>query len=71
MFHHCYFLYFIFGYGITEKLAFEFEAAVITAKQYKSKDDPSNMPDKFEESGLGVTPKATDYAPEFGVLFHF
>ncbi len=41
------------GYGITEKLAFEFEAAVITAKQFKSKDDPSNMPDKLKESGLG------------------
>jgi hypothetical protein len=41
------------GYGITEKLAFEFEAAVITATQYKSKDDPSTMPDKLKESGLG------------------
>ncbi len=41
------------GYGITEKLALEFEAAVITAKQFKSKDDPSNMPDKLKESGLG------------------
>jgi hypothetical protein len=41
------------GYGITEKLAFEFEAAVITATQYKSKDDLSSMPDKLKESGLG------------------
>jgi hypothetical protein len=41
------------GYGITEKLAFEFEAAVITATQFKSKDDPSTMPDKLKESGLG------------------
>jgi hypothetical protein len=41
------------GYGITEKLAFEFEAAIITATQYKSKDDPSTMPDKLKESGLG------------------
>jgi len=41
------------GYGITERLAFEMEAAVITAKQFKAKNDPSNMPDKFEESGLG------------------
>jgi len=41
------------GYGITERLAIELEAAVITATQYKSKDDPSNMPDKLKESGLG------------------
>jgi len=41
------------GYGISDKLAFEFEAAVITAQLLKSKDDPSNMPDKFKESGLG------------------
>ena len=41
------------GYGVSERLAFEFEAAVITAKQYKSKDDPSDMPDKMEEEGLG------------------
>lgn len=46
--------YLIFlGYGISEKLAVEFESAVITATQYKAKDDPSNMPDKIEESGLG------------------
>ncbi len=42
-----------FGYGINENLAFEFEAAVITAKQFKSKDDTSNMPDHLKESGLG------------------
>lgn len=41
------------GYGILDRLAFEFEAAVITATQYKSKDDSSNMPDKLKESGLG------------------
>ncbi|MFC2083559.1 hypothetical protein ACFLS9_00735 [Bacteroidota bacterium] len=41
------------GYGITEDLAFEFEATVITAKQYKSKDDETDMPDKIEESGIG------------------
>ncbi len=42
-----------FGYGITDQLAFEFEAAVITATQYKSVYDPSNMPNKIKESGLG------------------
>jgi hypothetical protein len=41
------------GYGITHRLAVEFEAAIITATQHKSKDDPSDMPDKLEESGLG------------------
>ena len=41
------------GYGMTEELAFEFEAAIISAKQFKSKDDPSNMPDKVEEKGVG------------------
>lgn len=41
------------GYGITERFAIEFEAAVVTASQYKSKDDPSNMPDTLKESGLG------------------
>lgn len=44
------------GYGITENLAFELEAAVITARQYRADDDTtslSTMPPKVEESGLG------------------
>jgi hypothetical protein len=41
------------GYGIADWLAFEFEAAVITAKQYKSDKDPTDMPEVVEESGLG------------------
>lgn len=41
------------GYGITADLAAEFEAAVISAKQYRSDDDPSDMPEKVEESGVG------------------
>jgi len=46
--------YLIFlGYGISEKLAVEFESAVITATLHKSKDDSSNMPERIEESGLG------------------
>lgn len=42
-----------FGYGITDRLAVEFETAVISATQYKSKEDPSAMPEKIKESGLG------------------
>ncbi|MFC1606686.1 hypothetical protein ACFL47_01845 [Candidatus Latescibacterota bacterium] len=41
------------GYGITEWLMVEFEAAVISAKLEKSGDDTSGMPSTFEESGLG------------------
>jgi len=44
------------GYGITENLALEMEAAVITARQYRADDDTSvlsTMPPKVEESGLG------------------
>jgi hypothetical protein len=41
------------GYGLTDWLALEFEAAVITAKLEKSADDASEMPESIEESGLG------------------
>lgn len=41
------------GYGITDDLALELEAAVISAKQYKAEDDTSDMPDVVEESGVG------------------
>jgi hypothetical protein len=41
------------GYGITERLALELEAAIITATQYKSDSDTSDMLEKIEESGLG------------------
>lgn len=41
------------GYGITDNFAIELEGAVISAKQYRSDDDPSEMPSKVEESGLG------------------
>ena len=41
------------SYGLTERLALELEAAVITATQYKADDDTSDMPNKLEESGLG------------------
>jgi hypothetical protein len=42
-----------FGYGISDRLALEIEAAVIKATQYKADNDPSNMPARFSESGLG------------------
>lgn len=41
------------GYGLTDDLAFELEAAVISAKQYKAEDDTSAVPDVVKESGLG------------------
>ncbi|MGH7452147.1 MAG: hypothetical protein ACRENG_12430 [bacterium] len=44
---------FFFGYGISDRVAVEFEAAYISAKLTKSKDDPSAMPNLLEESGLG------------------
>lgn len=41
------------GYGITRNVALEFEAAVITATLEKSPADPSAMPERVRESGLG------------------
>lgn len=41
------------SYGVTERIAIELEAAIITATLYKAKSDTSNMPKKLEESGLG------------------
>ena len=41
------------GYGLTDWLAIEFEAAIIQATQYKSPEDNSSMPAKFYESGIG------------------
>jgi hypothetical protein len=41
------------SYGLSDRLALELEAAVITATQYKADDDTSEMLDKLEESGLG------------------
>jgi hypothetical protein len=41
------------GYGITDWLALEFEAAIIKARLEKSSQDPSSLPDEIEESGLG------------------
>lgn len=41
------------GYGLSDRFALEFEAAVISAKQYRSAQDTTAMPDKIEESGIG------------------
>ena len=49
------------GYGITDRLVFELEAAVMSATQYKSADDNSAMPDKISESGLGDVQTQFDY----------
>ena len=42
-----------FGYGISSRLAVEFEAAVISATLEKAEDDFSTMPRQIKESGLG------------------
>jgi hypothetical protein len=41
------------GYGLTDRLVFEVEAAIIKASLEKSPDDPTGMPDKWTEKGLG------------------
>jgi hypothetical protein len=41
------------GYGITDKLAVEFEVAVIEASLDKSPSDSSTLPIRLQESGLG------------------
>ncbi len=42
------------GYGVSRRLALELEAAVYTtARQAKAPGDPSPMPTRIEESGLG------------------
>jgi hypothetical protein len=42
------------GYGISDRLAFEFEAALwASAELQKAPNDPSGVPDRIKESGLG------------------
>lgn len=41
------------SYGLSDRFAVEVEAAVISASLDKSPDDPSRMPSRIEESGLG------------------
>lgn len=49
------------AYGITDRLAIEFEAAVIDATLTKSPDDPSLLPDELSESGLGDVQAQLDF----------
>lgn len=44
-----------FGYGVSDRVAVELEAAVIRAVLEKSAEDQSALPRQFEESGLGDT----------------
>jgi hypothetical protein len=41
------------SYGFTDRLALELEAAVISAELEKASGDPSAVPEKIKESGLG------------------
>jgi hypothetical protein len=41
------------GFGLSDRLALEVEAAIITAELTKSADDPTSLADRIEESGLG------------------
>jgi hypothetical protein len=41
------------GYGVTDRLAVEIEAAVITANLETSTADPSGIPSRIEASGIG------------------
>lgn len=41
------------GYGVTDWLAFELEASAIKASLVTSTDDPTGVPDKIRESGIG------------------
>jgi hypothetical protein len=41
------------GYGVSDRLAIEFEAAVISARQEKDPSDRSDFPQVLEQSGLG------------------
>ncbi len=49
------------GYGVTDWLAIEFEAAVIDARLEKSPSDQSQLPDRFNESGLGDIQAQLDF----------
>jgi len=51
-FHAREYLIFI-GYGITDRLAVEFEAAYMDAEFKKAPDDPTGVPAQIKESGLG------------------
>lgn len=49
------------AYGITDRVALEFEAAAIDATLKKSPDDPSEQPDEISESGIGDVQAQLDF----------
>jgi hypothetical protein len=54
--------YLIFlGYGLTDRIVIELEAAYIDASQETSPDDPTGIADKIEESGLGDVQTQIDF----------
>src|SRR5262245_20423896 len=67
------------SYGLADNLAFEMEAAVITASLEKSPADPSLLPPRIEESGFGDVEgqlrwrwkTETERRPEFFSYFEF
>ncbi len=68
------------SYGLARSVAFELESAVFTtATQRKATDDPSGMPTRFKESGLGDTEgqirwrwtSETERRPELFSFFEF
>jgi hypothetical protein len=69
-----------FGYGLTEDIILEFEAAVYTSKEFnRDPDDLSGTPDKIEESGLGDVEgqvrwrwnRETESKPEYFSYFEY
>jgi hypothetical protein len=67
----------MFGYGLSDDVAFEFEAAVIRATLTKSPSDASTLPSVLEQSGLGDVEaqlrwrynRESDSRPEFFSYF--
>ena len=49
------------AYGLTDRVALEFEGAFIHASLVKSPDDPTVMPSKLVESGLGDVQMQVDW----------
>lgn len=65
------------GYGLSENISVEVEVAVIDATLHKSSKDPTDLPDKISESGLGDVQtqlnwswlRETEKRPEFFSYF--
>jgi hypothetical protein len=68
-----------FAYGFTDNLALEMEAAIIQASLEKAPEDPSALPARIEESGLGDVEgqlryrwkRETERRPELFSYFEF